>query len=185
MPWGLTYHPKAEGITVIRLRGWVISFPPACSTNSAGENELPWHTQTMLTSVLVYLYKNPVIVFPSGPFPVVETQGICEREGASSPLSLATFIEPGFGFWDFRGLSSGLGWVSESVCSTSLVELDLMALDGTALLVFLDVSQFAWVVSGWLEGTPCLHAYFNWDWSSLQWFEWLPASLLLLPPTKI
>lgn len=64
------------------FRGCDISIPPACSTNSAGENELPWQTQMMLTSDLEYLYKNPVMVFPFGPLPVVETQGICARDAA-------------------------------------------------------------------------------------------------------
>ena len=74
------------------LKGCDTSTPPACSTNPAGEKELPWQTHTMLISAFVYLYKNPVIVFPFGPFPVVETHGICSREGAE-----------GWWFW-FRGL---------------------------------------------------------------------------------
>jgi hypothetical protein len=63
-------------MTVIFLKGWETSVPPACCTNSAGENVLPWQTQTILTSDIVYLYKNPVTVFPFGPFPVVDTYGI-------------------------------------------------------------------------------------------------------------
>lgn len=71
------YQMKAEGITVMCLSGCETSVPPACCTNSAGENVLPWQTQTMLTSELVYLYKKPLTVFPFGPFPLVETHGIC------------------------------------------------------------------------------------------------------------
>ena len=62
------------------FKGCDTSTPPACSTNPAGEKELPWQTHTMQISVFVYLYNNPVIVFPFGPFPVVETHGICSRE---------------------------------------------------------------------------------------------------------
>lgn len=62
--------------------GCDMSTPPACSTNSAGENDLPWQTHIMLTSVFVYLYKNPVMVLPFGPFPVAETHGICGIEAA-------------------------------------------------------------------------------------------------------
>ncbi|KAK4409183.1 hypothetical protein Sango_0499300 [Sesamum angolense] len=65
------------------LRGFDTSTPPACSTNSAGENELPWQTHMMLTSVLVYLYRNPVTVLPFGPFPVVETRCIRGAEAMS------------------------------------------------------------------------------------------------------
>ncbi|PON70545.1 hypothetical protein PanWU01x14_079190 [Parasponia andersonii] len=58
------------------LIGFVTSLPPACLTNSAGERKLPWQTQTMLTCPLVYLYKNPSILLPLGPSPVVVTLGI-------------------------------------------------------------------------------------------------------------
>lgn len=65
--------------------------PPACFTNPSGEKELPWQTQTMLTSVLVYLYNNPVTVFPFGPFPVVDTYGICDRDDGRKGFS---FLSP-------------------------------------------------------------------------------------------
>lgn len=64
-----------------------MSTPPACSTKPGGEKKLPWHTHMMLTSDFVYLCKNPVTVRPFGPFPVVETQGICRPE----PLPSETF----------------------------------------------------------------------------------------------
>ena len=58
-----------------------MSVPPACCTNSAGENVLPWQTQTMLTSShFEYLYKNPFTLFPFGPFPFVDTYGIWDKD---------------------------------------------------------------------------------------------------------
>lgn len=61
-----------------------MSTPPACSTKPAGEKKLPWHTHMMLTSDFVYLCRNPVMVRPLGPFPVVETHGICKPEAPPS-----------------------------------------------------------------------------------------------------
>lgn len=69
---------------VMCLSGCETSVPPACCTNSAGVNELPWQTHMMLTSDFVYLYRKPLMVLPLGPFPVVETQGMFRRERASS-----------------------------------------------------------------------------------------------------
>lgn len=89
-----------EEMTVICLRGWVTSVPPACCPNSAGEKELPWQAQTMETSLVVYLYSTPIMVLPLGPFPVAETQGIrgswglgstaCRGAGPESPPGGAT-----------------------------------------------------------------------------------------------
>lgn len=65
-----------EGTTIMWRNGWAVSVPPACLMNSAGEKEAPWQTHMMLTSLLVYRYRKPVMVFPFGPSPVVDTQGI-------------------------------------------------------------------------------------------------------------
>lgn len=81
---------------VMCFNGCDMSIPPACSTNPAGENELPWQTHMMLTSVFVYLYKNPVIVLPFGPFPVADTQGIF---GTDAGAALRFSFEDG-GFVD-------------------------------------------------------------------------------------
>lgn len=38
---------------------------------------MPWHKHTILTLVLVYVYRNPSTLLPLGPSPVVRTLGIC------------------------------------------------------------------------------------------------------------
>lgn len=100
------------------FKGWDTSTPPACSTNPAGEKEIPWQTQTMLISAFEYLYKNPVIVLPLGPFPVAETHGICSTGIGAFPF--LTF---------FKGLR-GVSWrlVAGSLTAGETFSSQLVAL---------------------------------------------------------
>lgn len=81
--------------------GFVTSVPPACLTNSAGVRKLPWQRQTILTWLLVYLYRNPSIFLPFGPSPVVVTLGILVI--TSMPLSKTMPLET---LTFFNGFSS-------------------------------------------------------------------------------
>lgn len=149
----LCFHLIADGITLVGrtvmcLKGCETSAPPACFTNSAGEKDSPWQTHKILTSKLEYLYKKPVMVFPFGPTPVVETQGICWRLGmlrvwiwgfGGFPFSIFLFLSD-IGGDDFRELETGL--VDGSTTSSSL--FDAM---GSFLIVVL---------------TPLLE---TWDWT--------------------
>ena len=67
------------------------------------------------------------MVFPLGPFPVVETQGICEKErvlrsGVKSTLVAFDGLE--LGFRGEMGFLIGSGGISDLVCWLNLVELD-------------------------------------------------------------
>jgi len=184
-------QPKAEGITVICLKGCVMSVPPACCTNSAGENVLPWQTQTMLTSDLLYLYRNPLTVSPLLPF--VDTYGIWESKEmwergfggfpASSPLvsikglefSLDKDISTGTSW--FLGGSClsficsgeegfGFGWVSFAMCFLSCV--------------FMVWEEAEALSSGWVPMLLSLELV-KWGCSAKEWTEWLWLSVL--PPS--
>lgn len=151
------HRPKADGITVMCLRGCETSVPPAWCTNSAGENVLPWQTQTMLISDFEYLYRNPWIVFPFGPFPVVDTYGI--------------WVLSVFWVWGLGGsiLLSFNGVGAEA-------SLDEMGLEiGTGSVISGAGSSLGWT-NFWLP----------WEWDSIEgevaeWSDWDLVSLAIEP----
>lgn len=144
------------------LRGCDTSLPPACCTNSAGENKLPWHTQMMLTSDFVYLYRKPFMVLPSGPLPVVETQGMVRRETMPSWI----------------GGAGGLGGFPISPLLVSLVELMVLISGlGGAFLRFNEVDS----TDGVFSMPPLLHLSMLWAesfWWEVQLCSDLPFWLL-------
>lgn len=209
--YSLFSHPNADGTTTICLNGCEISVPPACFTNSSGEKELPWHTQTMLISAFVYLYKKPVMVFPFGPFPVVETRGIWGRESegddhfwfsSSSPPRLAgkeligvLLIVDSFGFGLLRpgpGVPFSNGWSAAApAVGSGLVGQDWAVFASTFSVAS---SSTAWTgESFWLVEVLCSSC--NWPLHASETcnrvggngerVDWLLESLLMLPPAAI
>lgn len=178
------------------LSGYSTSTPPACSTKLAGENDAPWQTHTMPTSVFVYLYKNPVIVFPFGPFPVAETQGIWENTTFCWPINplgfggfpISGLVSLGTVLWgvviDDVALSSDLDGCFETELSSILLENELHTWD---------FERFGLEVLGWRSSCDELRRSCevvlndgalgegSCEWG---WLEWLPASLLFPPETR-
>lgn len=181
------------------FRGWVMSVPPACCTNSAGENVLPWQTQTMLTSEFEYLYRNPLTVLPFGPFPLVDTYGIWGREegwvrgfgngGFPNISSLLSFKVPLLEFSLERGLLIGIGsvFLFSALSSLSFNGSGLDWVRLTDCFSSCTLLPYCWdftggdesLSSGWFLASLEL---FNWVGSAKELAEWLWLSVL--PPSE-
>ena len=155
------------------LRGCDTSLPPACCTNSAGVNELPWQTQMMLTSDFVYLYRKPLMVFPLGPLPVVETQGMLRRQRMSSWVGVwgsgGLPVSPFLSFVKVvvvvslvkTGLLSRSRWLSDLGCFFGFDEVDSVAFsEGVVSIPFLHLS-ILWAESIWWEVALCSDRLFK------------------------
>ena len=154
------------------LSGCETSVPPACCTNSAGENVLPWQTQTMLTSELVYLYKKPLTVFPFGPSPLVETYGIC----GSAVGGRVTFLVRDWGLGGFP--MSVLVSFNELGLGFSVVEMGFSnGADSKAGLTSSLSSALFWTCSVWSEQEICASRLVSFDFGLSRRFcsgeEWL------------
>lgn len=198
-------HPRGEGMTVICFKGCETPVLPACCTNSAGENVLPWQTQMILTSDFVYLYKNPVMVFPFGPFPVVDTYGIWGREvmvfwffwacgfGGFPISTFVSLTEQGVALPLF-GKCLSLGFVASGMASSlGLVGPDWAVFDGSDFSIWIIPSKLPLLDSTGSEEALCSEwpivsfdfQPFNWRFSGEEWLEWLLDSQVPPIPGKI